>query len=248
MSYTYSVYRREKISSNPPVAIATGLINKSFIDDTVEEGKLYLYSVGASDGAVERVSSEIEVSTQIVYENNFKSTDGLTFFHDNPATITADPIQGGLVISSSGSFVCRFNNCPNMRDFIAEFDVTHSNYPTQDASLLLVSRTTFWSSQAGNLGYMLGLAQLRTYFCRGANSATNAETFITSTNITQSANVKYRVKIVASGNSFSIYRNNVRIGTYTNSTHNLSGGFGFRIYSPSQMATRLENLKIVKSS
>lgn len=60
---TFNVYRRESNDSNPPVAIATGLTSMAYSDDTAEEDKTYLYSIGAMKSGFEKISNELLVST-----------------------------------------------------------------------------------------------------------------------------------------------------------------------------------------
>lgn len=66
MAFTFTVDRKLKGDINPPVRIASGLTSKNFTDDTVEQDKVYLYRASATDGAIEKFSDEVEVSTHSV--------------------------------------------------------------------------------------------------------------------------------------------------------------------------------------
>ena len=65
----FNVYRREVGDSSPPTQIETGLTTQSYSDTTVEKWKSYLYSVGAVEGGIEKISTET-----LVRAYNFKSS------------------------------------------------------------------------------------------------------------------------------------------------------------------------------
>ena len=63
MSITFNVYRADvpmDIENMPP-AIATGLTNKNYSDNTITRGQTYYYRVGAQKFDVEKFSDEIMV-------------------------------------------------------------------------------------------------------------------------------------------------------------------------------------------
>ena len=65
----FNIYRRELGDSSPPSLIASGLTSQIYSDTTVEKWKSYLYSVGAVEGGIEKISTET-----LVCAYNFKSS------------------------------------------------------------------------------------------------------------------------------------------------------------------------------
>ena len=95
---TFTVYRKEKDDVNPPVAIATGLTTKSYVDDTAQSGKTYLYSVAAIRDSIEKVSNEIEVST-ITSDDPYVDYVHLYM----PLVSNYDVVVGDAVITQNGA-------------------------------------------------------------------------------------------------------------------------------------------------
>lgn len=54
---TYNIYQREGI--NPPIRVATGVVDKNYAISGLEKGKEYFLSVGAVKNGVEKISDEI---------------------------------------------------------------------------------------------------------------------------------------------------------------------------------------------
>lgn len=113
---TFTVYRKEKDDVNPPVAIATDLTAKSYVDSTVVKGKTYLYSVAAVKNSVEKISNDIEVHTYPVdpldsyvvsllrFENDLTDEKGNIWTARNSGTYVAD---GELQVNTTnGGLLC----------------------------------------------------------------------------------------------------------------------------------------------
>lgn len=77
---TFNIYRRESSDPNPPVAIATGLTSKEYSDTTAQNGQVYLYSVGAVKGGIEKVSNEIKTQAG---DLDWSNVIALLYFNDN---------------------------------------------------------------------------------------------------------------------------------------------------------------------
>lgn len=111
---TFTVYRREN-KVDTPVAIATGVSVKNYVDTTALEGRDYLYSVGALKNGHEKISDEILVSTVIhpvlsLFKNAEKGlwldfSDMSQMYQDSSGTISVTAVSQpvGRILDKSGN-------------------------------------------------------------------------------------------------------------------------------------------------
>lgn len=242
MAFTFNVYRREKDDSNPPVAIATGLTSKNFTDDTVAVNKEYLYSIGATDGTTEKVSSEVEVSTITGYFNTFENGDNLLFF--NAVSYTADYSGDGILINTAttGNVIIQLADSPNYYNFEAEFYVTYVVTGNANTSISLAFRSDVWSNNYTQLNYVAGITRTRVYSYRRGSAFVNGAYH----NVAINQNVKHKVKITAVDGVIKLFVDDVEKTSSTLSLDAYRGQFGFRIYSDAASSIRIEDLKIIE--
>lgn len=246
MAYTFNVYRREKGDPNPPVAIVAGLTSKNFADDTVVKGTTYMYSIGATDGTTEKVSSEIEVLAKVNYVNLFYTSDDIFAFGPNPQ-LMADSINGGLTIgslSANESNVFQLTDSPTVLDFTAEFEITRLVGSGADASVGLVFRTSNWTTSGlGSVWFFVAFSASRIIFFQSTGpSGTVSE--LASVSRTFTLNRKYSIKIEMVSSTLKVYVGSSLVATKTVSV-NTAGSFGFRSFSSSSgVSSKIENLRI----
>lgn len=233
-------------SSPPPPKVILSGDARSYVDTDISTGNSYHIVVSSVRNGIEKFSAEVVKSTNIYYENNFKSLEGLDVYATAPYVFEVDAVNGGLTFgaTTAKSVVIRLTNCPDMLNFTAEFDMTFTRVATDSTSLLFASRTTFWSDIVGNLGYLFGVGRIYSYLIKGSNSATNTETLIRRKNLATGQGEKCRIKIISNGNYHEMYKNGILIDSTTDSLHQAYGGFGFRFWTAGNATVKIENLVI----
>lgn len=230
---------------NPPTpkAVLAGDV-RTYTDTAIDAGKTYYVAVSSVKNLVEKISAQIEIQTTKVYVNTFKNTDNIIKF--GTADLTANALDGGLTVSTTATndTLIQLTDAPTCKNFEAEFDLTHISTGT-NTSLVFVYRTSTWIS-IGSVAYAVGYSGGRTlYWSKGTNSASNSQTNIKlSYNIVASATVKHKIKYIVQDDLHSFYIDDVLKDTITDTSHLLSGGFGFRLYADRAVSILIENLKI----
>lgn len=247
MAYTFNVYRREKGDPNPPVAIVAGLTSKNFADDTVVKGTTYMYSIGATDGTTEKVSSEIEVLAKVNYVKFFYTSGDIFVFGDSEQLV-ANETTGGLTIgslSANKSNVFQLTDSPTVLDFTAEFEITRLVGSDAEASVGLMFRTSNWTTNGiGSAGLLVAFSAARIIFTKGTNSHPGTEHEIASVWMTFALNRKYSIKIEMVSSTLKVYVDSSLVATETMSV-NTAGSFGFRSWSSyNGVSSKIENLRI----
>lgn len=230
-----------------PTPIATGLKSMYYVDSDVVEGLTYHYKVRVWRGTESFVSSELNVTAIIKYENDFTSMEGLEVFGSDTAGVYIAS-GGGLVIgaSSGQSLVVKLEQAPEFKNFEAEFDLTYLSASTS-TTVLFAYRSHFWSNDAGKLAYILGANHRFVYPIRGTNSSNSSSETTMLGSVEQSGIVvgtKARIKIRVQDGQHQIFINDLHKGTLTDNVHTDAGGFGFRMWTDGNNSAKVENLVI----
>lgn len=144
MSITYNVYRADvpmDIENMPP-AIATGLTNKNYSDNTITRGQTYYYRVGAKKFDVEKFSDEVSiyadwdgywnnVRAYVPLINNYSDYKTNTWSVIGNPDLTTDPDPFGNNNSIRlNNTSCIRSNLPNINSqaFTVEFWIKPLSY------------------------------------------------------------------------------------------------------------------------
>lgn len=104
---------------NPPVPLATGVVDREYEDNTVEEDKTYFYMVASVKGAQRKMSSQITVFTSQLWLSSGAAIqlafEGAQIFHSLVGSAVRDTMGGsysggskwvGSVLAQDGKIYC----------------------------------------------------------------------------------------------------------------------------------------------
>ena len=246
---SFSIYRAEQSMdpSNLPTPIATGISEKTYVDNNVVEDKTYFYRVASVKGGKQKISDEIRIKATPGYINKFYNINGLTLIKCNQSALKFKE-NGGLLFSvnQSSSETIKLDDSPVLQDFTAEFDYTQLSGTETWANLAFVFRTNHWETgDNGSSAYSLFFTKSIACLVRGTDSSTASETWLTRFSFNFALNQKYHIKIKAESALFTLFIDDIEIGTWNDTAQLKKGQFGFRSWDSSQkLSTLIENLVI----
>ena len=133
---------------------------------------------------------------------------------------------------SSGQTTIRFDNSPNVANFIAEFDVKNNMSGSNNATF--VYRTSNWNTQG--VAYCVGINGSNFVFGKQDNAGgTNAPWYdLGGGSHGAAADAWLHFKLVINGTSHKIYVNDVLKFDVTDSSFTAAGQFGINCYLTGQ--------------
>ena len=226
-------YYRSEFPMNPnamPTPTASGITDLQYTDATIVNLVDYYVRFGAVRAGVEKISDEIKISLYPSYLIDMKVESGsiveagslgVTWTRHGSASVGTDNITLPLI---EGSYI-KANTAFNMsKDFEIEMEFSRGEAAPSSATLFSNGGITSGTRASGAVDFMLSGSDSGSSY-RNRISSVGAFT-LSPFAYTFAFNTYYKVKIVKSGLSISLYVNDVLSQTQTiSSTENNTANF-----------------------